>query len=85
MNKDAKITKFAGKTSELLRLACVWAEQDREALLDSFRGCTSDLDEDFKAELRGQIRALKAYRLKRWGKTRGEVMDEERKSILASS
>ena len=55
--------------SELLRLACIFAEQDREEFLRSYSHIPGDPE---AAEAREYLEQLKAYRLKRWGKTRLE-------------
>jgi hypothetical protein len=57
---------------ELLRLACLYAEQDRESFIDATNGS----DPEYAAEQAEFVRQLRAYRLKRWGKTQSEVMLE---------
>lgn len=68
-------------TSELLRLACLYAEQDRQAWLDSI-----DADDPMWGDMREEnqqfLAQLRAYRIKRWGKTVGEV--EQEKKLAAS-
>lgn len=53
--------------SELLRLACIYAEQDRAGMLRALH----DGDPE-KNEVRAFLKQLRAYRLKRWGKTKLE-------------
>lgn len=62
--------------SELLRLACIYAEQDRIGLLDAYRGCNSPEDVNFKEELTELIKQLRDYRIKRWGKSAIDILDE---------
>lgn len=57
------------KIDEMLRLACIYAEQDRAAYLDAWSGCNDDGAEKIKSECRAFIKKVRAYRLKRWGKT----------------
>ncbi len=58
--------------SELLRLACIYAEADRT----EFLACNRHDPEQF-AKTREFLAQLRAYRLKRWGKTRLEQAIEE--------
>lgn len=51
--------------SELLRLACVYAEQDRESFIVSYSHMP---DDPACQEAMAYLKQLKAYRLKRWGK-----------------
>ncbi len=58
---------------QLLRLACVYAEQDRESWLvamDNCRGTPEDAEAIAKAE--AFLAQLRKYRLRRWGKTQLE-------------
>lgn len=56
--------------NELTRLAFVWAEQDRASLADCWPiGCA----EHEKAAT--EAGWLREYRLKRWGKTVGDTLD----------
>lgn len=72
---------------ELLRLACLYAEQDREGFLN----CYSSMPNDPAAlEAKAFLDQLRAYRKKRWGKTqlqaamdRGEMTDVRIISKLA--
>lgn len=52
---------------ELLRLACIYAERDQMEYLNAVHA-----DPEEVAETREYLRQLRAYRLKRWGKTRLE-------------
>lgn len=56
------------KVDELLRLACIYAEDDR---LD-FVAAVRESDPDLAAETVEFLTQLRAYRLKRWGKTKRE-------------
>lgn len=61
---------------EMLRLACIYAEEDRRNFLDAMAGCKSPEDEALKAETLVFISKLRAYRVKKWGRTKSEaVMD----------
>lgn len=64
--------------SELLRLACVYAEaNEREHLR-----CIADTgDEDEIAKTRAFIWQIRDYRLRRWGKTRLEAVMDEMKPV----
>jgi hypothetical protein len=53
--------------SELLRLACIYAEDDRQGFADAYAKDTPE-----RAEALDLVRQLRAYRLKRWGKTKLE-------------
>lgn len=61
---------------ELTRLAFVWAEQDRLTLADA---CCEKSPE--RAEAWDEYKQLKAYRAKRWGKTRMEQILETAKPV----
>lgn len=56
---------------ELTRLAFVWAEQDRASLADCWPPGSNE-----RANSKSQYDQLKAYRLKRWGRTKGDELDE---------
>ena len=56
---------------ELLRLACIYAQQDRETLA----GCCAE-DDPAGIEARNLAQQIAAYRLKRWGKTKLESVME---------
>lgn len=53
---------------EMLRLACIYAEQDRESYLEAVK----DSDPEWAEEARRFLEQLRAYRKKRWGKTKIE-------------
>lgn len=55
--------------SEMLRLACIYAVQDREGYLHAIEGT----DDELEAETKQFIKELEAYRLKRWGRTELEA------------
>lgn len=63
------------KIDELMRLAFVWAEQDRSSFADAW----PDGSEEQKAA-RWEQNQLREYRLKRWGKTRLEAKIEQAES-----
>lgn len=65
-------------TSELLRLACIYAESDRESYLDSISG-TGDVEQI--KETKEFLEAISKYRLKRWGKTEFEVRCENSETV----
>lgn len=54
---------------ELTRLAFVWAEQDRAAMAEAWADGTPE-----RAEAESQYAQLKAYRIKRWGRTQMEAI-----------
>lgn len=59
--------------SEMLRLACIYAERDQL----EFVRCVKESDPDVAAETLKFVERLRAYRLKRWGKTKLEkAMDK---------
>lgn len=58
---------------EMLRLACIYAEEDRRAFVDCMAGCTGTEDEALKAETMAFVKKLHAYRVKRWGRTANEA------------
>lgn len=63
--------------NELTRLAFVYAEQDRETWLSCAKGePQEDIERNEKL-----LKQLKEYRLKRWGKTKLEVVMEEARPI----
>ena len=68
------------KTSELLRKACIYAEQDRLGLIDVYSG---NPEEPVVADAFQFLKELKAYRIKRWGKTKLEVELEGGKRLVA--
>lgn len=64
---------------ELLRLACIYAEQDRRGFIDSY-----DKDEPEAIEAAEFLAQLVAYRKKRWGITQLEAMLKDMKVVLVS-
>lgn len=54
---------------ELLRIACIYAERDQQELVAAYKGME---DEEIVIETKAFLAQLRAYRLKRWGKTRLE-------------
>ena len=59
---------------ELLRMACIYAEQDREAFIQAYAGLESD---DAAVEAVQFLKQLRSYRRKRWGQSRRDVLDSE--------
>ena len=64
---------------ELTRCAFIWAEQDRSSLVQ----CYDDRDSQ-KAIHQNQVKQLRAYRLKKWGRTAMEAIEENCKSVPLS-
>lgn len=64
------------KINELTRLAFIYAEQDRRSLGDAYSEGSEERKQYY--ELAEQFRQ---YRLKKWGKTEGDVLDESSKQI----
>lgn len=60
--------------SELTRLAFIYAEQDREAYLDAWRGVTDADGKKIKEDTASLIKQLRDYRCKRWGRTKLETL-----------
>ncbi len=60
--------------SELLRLACIWAEQDREAFIMATGRCDSPSDVEAREKAEQFIEQVRAYRRKRWGRTGGDEL-----------
>lgn len=59
--------------SEMLRLACLYAEQDREAFIDA----SSHMPDDpAYREAVAFLRELRAYRRRRWGRCGPDVLDD---------
>lgn len=56
------------KVSELLRLACIYAEDDRLGYADAYPAGAPE-----RAEALDLVRQLRAYRTKRWGKSKLEA------------
>lgn len=63
---------------ELLRLACVYAEQDRESLMSAYEHMKSDPEYKAAKEFAKRVRA---YRLKRWGKSKSEATFDGAKGV----
>lgn len=63
---------------ELLRLACIYAESDREALVAAYEHMPRD-PERKRAER--FLKQLRAYRLKRWGQTNLEATMEKMRPV----
>lgn len=59
------------KIDELMRLAFIYAEQDREGYLDAIANTSDEREKD---ETEALIEALREYRLRRWGRTRHESL-----------
>ncbi len=57
-------------TRELIRLAFIWAEQDRDALAECYNPGTEE-----RAEHRAEAAQLRAYRQNRFGRTVSEDID----------
>jgi hypothetical protein len=66
---------------ELLRLACIYAECDRKEYLR----CVGHIDSGEAAETKEFLKQLRAYRLKRWGKTKQVTSTSSRKTIVVIS
>lgn len=67
------------KVDELLRLACIYAETDRQEFLDCIAHCKEDADTI--EETKDFLSQLRAYRLKRWGKTKLEAATERMTAV----
>lgn len=65
--------------SELLRLACIYAEAFEVEFLTAIKGT----DQELEKETADFIRQLRKYRLKRWGKTKLEVVLDSATAIPA--
>jgi len=64
---------------ELLRLACIYAEQDRIGFIDAYGE-----DELEAVEATEFLKQLRAYRKKRWGNTQLESAIKGMKVVLVS-
>lgn len=62
---------------ELLRLACIYAEDNAREHLR----CIAGTDEEEEAKTLAFIEQLHAYRMKRWGKTKLDAVREECKPV----
>lgn len=58
------------KIDEMLRLACLYAEQDRLSLLDAYK---NNQDEQVARDAEAFLKKLRKYRIKRWGNTELEA------------
>lgn len=67
--------------SELLRLACVYAELDRESWLHAMANCRGPEDAAEVSRIEAFVAQLREYRLRRWGKTRLEAVLEEANAV----
>lgn len=78
MNQKPKKKKRS--VGQLTRLAFIWAEGDRIALMDAYEHMQED--ETYK-EAFDDLKELRAYRLRRWGRTKLEaaIADATLKSI----
>ncbi len=63
---------------ELLRRACIYAERDQQEYAAAIAHTDSP---EGKAEVEAFLRQLRAYRKKRWGKTRLEVAIESAEPV----
>ncbi len=64
---------------ELTRLAFVWAEQDRDSIADCWPPNSPE-----RAEAENESRQLRAYRMKKWGRTVGDRIGEKCKTVSLS-
>jgi len=68
--------------SELLRLACIYAEQDRESWLQAMDNCRGDrLFAKQIADGEAFLKQLRNYRIARWGKGKRETLFETTKAV----
>ncbi len=58
--------------SELTRLAFIYAEQDRLGYADAVR----QSDPEWYTEAMQLVKEMRAYRMKRWGKSRNDALEE---------
>ena len=65
---------------ELLRLACIYAERDRLEYIDSVSHC----EDGEKEEAERFLNELRAYRMKRWGKTKLEAALSQMKPVCVT-
>lgn len=54
---------------ELTRLAFIWAEQDRSAMAEAWPAGSKE-----RVKAWAHVKQLRAYRIKRWGKTKMETI-----------
>jgi acetyl/propionyl-CoA carboxylase alpha subunit len=62
------------KVSELLRLACIYAEQDRLEFIDAMSSSTSEEDIEIVEQEKQFLKELVQYRKKRWGRSKTEKL-----------
>lgn len=63
---------------ELTRLAFIWAEQDRAAMIDAWAKDTPE-----RAKATNQRNQLRAYRLRRWGRTEMEALEAKPMKLMS--
>ena len=63
---------------ELLRRACLYAERDQEAFVEAYAHMLND---PAAKKAISFLRQLRAYRLKRWGRTKLEKLMGEADSV----
>jgi hypothetical protein len=74
-SKKPKLTQWS--EDELLRRACIHAESDLETWLDAIRESTDPEYVEMRQEQTALLKQLKAYRRRRWGRTKlEEVMQQ---------
>lgn len=66
---------------EMLRLACIYAESDQQEFLRCWTDDVSDEGKRVTRETKAFLKKVRAYRLKRWGKTQGEIILEQAKPV----
>lgn len=68
--------------NDLLRLACIYAERDQQAFARAIANCSKypGRAKDQKATAKF-LKELRAYRIKRWGKTQIEKLVDEMLSV----
>jgi hypothetical protein len=60
------------KVDELLRLACIYAEQDRIQFIDAMSNCTTEEDREIVNREKEYLKELIKYRNMRWGRSKSE-------------
>ena len=71
MSKESIVANQS--VSDLLRLACIYAEQDREAFVAAYEGME---DDPACVEAKEFLERLRAYRRGRWGRTGRDLLNE---------
>lgn len=66
---------------EMLRLACIYAENDRIAWLSSIDKCEGEYYEKERTETLLFIDAVRTYRIKRWGRTKQDARLQSAKTV----